>query len=358
MQRDGEVDRQALATERIDARHHAARRDRQAPRADAELLWIDEGAHRRERRVVVVERLPHPHVHDVRDTLAAGRELALPVPDLVDDLARGEISHETHLTGRAERAGHRAAGLRRNAHRVSCAVTRHEHALDVVPVAEHEQHLAGLAIRARLLAHGLDGRPPKRSGERIAEGLREIGQRFDPPFGAMGRVPADLLSAVPGLTVLCQPRDELLSAEVTNGWTDVGHLIERSGAAQDGTRSSGRTSRSPRAQSAPLIARLPAGLTASSRSHPAPAATCGLPSRISIVPCAVPCPGAIDARSTPIRCPRNITNAPGSGVYARTPRTSSSAGRAKSSSPSRGSSFGASVTRLRSCGRRTSFPAR
>ena len=100
---------------------------------------------------------------------------------------------------------------------------RHEHALDVVPVAELEQHLAGLAVRARLFAYGLDGRPPKRSREPIAEGLRQVGQRFEPAFGAMGRVPADLLSAVPGLTVLCQPPDELLSAEVTNGGTDVGH---------------------------------------------------------------------------------------------------------------------------------------
>src|SRR5438552_7249937 len=89
VERDREVDREAFAAERIDARHDPARRDGQPSRADAELLRIGERAHRRERRVVVVERLPHPHVHDVGHPLATRRELALPGPDLVDDRARG-----------------------------------------------------------------------------------------------------------------------------------------------------------------------------------------------------------------------------------------------------------------------------
>src|SRR5712691_8959484 len=94
-------------------------------------------------------------------------------------------------------------------------------------------------------------------------------------------MPPDLFRTVRGLAVLGEPRVELLSAEVADGGTDIGHRIERSGAPQDGRRSSARTSRRPRTHSAPLMARLPAGLTSSMRSHPAPAATCGVPARIS-----------------------------------------------------------------------------
>ena len=87
MQRDREIDRQSLACERVDLRDNAARRDRDPPRADAEALRIDERAGGRERGLVIVKRLPHPHIHDVRDTFAAGGELPLPVAHLVDDLA-------------------------------------------------------------------------------------------------------------------------------------------------------------------------------------------------------------------------------------------------------------------------------
>src|SRR5712692_9746472 len=117
----------------------------------------------------------------------------------------------------------------------------------------------------------------------------------------MRGVTADLLRAIGGLAVFSEPRDEMLFAEVADGGTDVGHWIERSGAIKDGTCSPAPRSRRPRAQSAPLIALLPAGLTSSRRSHPAPAATCGVPSRSSNVPWAVPRPPATPARSTPMR---------------------------------------------------------
>src|SRR2546430_5608871 len=120
--------------------------------------------------------------------------------------------------------------------------------------------------------------------ERVAERFREIGQVFETALGAVRRVAPDLFRAVRRLAALGEPRDEMLSAEVADGGSDVAHWTERSRGTQDGTRSFARTSRSPRAQSAPLIARFPAGLTSSSRSHPAPAATCGDPSRISNAP--------------------------------------------------------------------------
>jgi len=149
-----------------------------------------------------VERLAHPHVHDVRDALAAMGELALPVTDLVDDLADREIADEPHLAGRAERARHRAARLGRDAHGVARAVMRHEHALDVVPVGEPQQRLARLAVGARLLAHELDGAPAERGRERLPQRLGEIGELHRRPFGPVRRVTADLPRAIGRLAPL------------------------------------------------------------------------------------------------------------------------------------------------------------
>ena len=42
---------------------------------------------------------------------------ALRAQHLLDDLAGVEVTFEARLAGRAERAAHRAAGLRRHAHR-------------------------------------------------------------------------------------------------------------------------------------------------------------------------------------------------------------------------------------------------
>ena len=50
--------------------------------------------------------------------------------DLLDDLAGVEVTFEAGLAGRAERAAHRAAGLRRDAHGGSVPVS-HEHGLDL-----------------------------------------------------------------------------------------------------------------------------------------------------------------------------------------------------------------------------------
>src|SRR5213595_3831610 len=156
-----------------------------------------------------------------------------------------------------------------------------------------------VSIRTRLLAHRLDGGPAKGSRERVTKRPRQIGQFFEPALGAMRCVPTDLLRPVRRLPVLVEPDDKLVPRQLAYGGTTLGHRLERNGAIQDGTRSSARMSRSPRLHSAPVIARLPAGFTSSRRSHPAPAATCGTPSRISNVPCSVPLPPATDERSTP-----------------------------------------------------------
>src|SRR5436853_3009700 len=112
----------------------------------------------------------------MRDALAAGDELALPVADLIDDLADGEIAHETHFASGAERAGHRTARLRREADRVARAVMRHEDRFDVMAVVQAEQRLARLAVRARDLGLRLDRAEAERAREQVAERLWQIGE--------------------------------------------------------------------------------------------------------------------------------------------------------------------------------------
>ena len=220
----------------------------------------------------------------MRHTLAALRELALPVADLVDDLAGCQIPHEPHLTRGAEGAGHRAARLRRHAHRVAGAVVRHEHGLDVVTVGQTEQRLSRLAVRAGLFTHRIHGRPGEGRGESFAERLWQVGELRELGRGPVRGVTADLFRAVRGLAALAKPSQERGIAHVADRRMDPGHAFERTGDAQEGTRSRVVTSRKPRAQSAPVMARLPAGFTSSRRSQPPPAATCGTPPWISNVP--------------------------------------------------------------------------
>src|SRR5439155_1539608 len=92
VQRDREVHRQIQRGQLIHLRDDADRRDRHAARADAEELRVDEHPHRRDRRVEVRERLPHPHRDDMRHALAACDKLALPVTHLIDDLADREVA--------------------------------------------------------------------------------------------------------------------------------------------------------------------------------------------------------------------------------------------------------------------------
>src|SRR5688500_10791507 len=104
----------------------------------------------------------------MRHAIALGGERALPVPDLIDDLAGREIADEPHLAGRAEGAGHRAACLGRDAHGVPRAVMWHEHRLDAMAVLQREQRLARLTVRARLLRDRLDRAPAERPRQLVA----------------------------------------------------------------------------------------------------------------------------------------------------------------------------------------------
>ena len=108
MQRDGQRHRKLEVGESFDARHDSDRRDRDVARRDAEV--VVKPCARVEHGLDVGEGLAHSHEHDVRDAL---RRRVLRARDLLDDLARRELTLEPGLTGRTERAAHRAPGLRR-----------------------------------------------------------------------------------------------------------------------------------------------------------------------------------------------------------------------------------------------------
>ena len=73
----------------------------------------------------------HDYLFDLRGYLILRQAVE---PDLIDDLARGEVADPPHLARGAERAGHGTAGLGRDADGVALAVMRHEHGLDVMAV--------------------------------------------------------------------------------------------------------------------------------------------------------------------------------------------------------------------------------
>ena len=90
-------------------------------RAEPEAARIVERLDRRQHPVEVEQRLAHAHEHDVGEVAAVGREPALRVARLVDDLGDLEVAPEPELARRAERAADRTAGLARDAQRVPLA---------------------------------------------------------------------------------------------------------------------------------------------------------------------------------------------------------------------------------------------
>ena len=90
----------------------------------------------------VHHRLAHAHEDEVVDRLGAAE-----VEHLVEDLGGGQIAPEPHLAGRAERAGQRAARLRRDADRAALVAIAHQHRLDRPAVGGAEQRLDGAVAR-------------------------------------------------------------------------------------------------------------------------------------------------------------------------------------------------------------------
>ena len=163
----------------------------------------------RPRRVVVRERLAHTHEHDVGDAL---RGTVLRAHDLLDDLARVEVTVETGLARRAERARHRAPGLGRHAHRGALRAA-HEHGLDLYAVARgFPQPLRGEAVGGGGLVDGL---------ERVAAARRRCGSR-----SARGR----LVTSSSG--VRCAYRPSQTCAGAVRGLAPVGEQVVELGAGR------------------------------------------------------------------------------------------------------------------------------
>ena len=123
----------------------------------------------------------------VRDL--AVRERAGAGHDLGHDLGRGQVTGQARLPGRAERAGHPAARLRRHAHRDPVRVA-HQHRLDQRPVEAAPQRLARGPVVAGQLALRSEQRRQQGAGQCGAGGARQVGH----VVGMLG-VPAE---EVPG----------------------------------------------------------------------------------------------------------------------------------------------------------------
>ncbi len=99
-------------------------------------------------------------------------------PHLVDDLGHLEVAPEAELAGRTERAADRAAGLARDAQRVTLARSRprrvvHQDRLDERPVGQPMERLLGQpAVRLAHLGIG-DGVEAERRVERLAQRGRQ-----------------------------------------------------------------------------------------------------------------------------------------------------------------------------------------
>jgi hypothetical protein len=142
----------------------------------------------RDHPVVVGQRLAHPHEHDV------GQPVPVLVPqrrrgraDLLQDLGGRQVAGQPALAGRAERAGHAAAGLRGDAHGVALRVA-HQHRLDGGAVAGPPQRLAGLPRIALDLPDRGQQRREQRLGQPAAQRRGQIGHR-----GRVGGQPAVVL---------------------------------------------------------------------------------------------------------------------------------------------------------------------
>src|SRR5262249_61239323 len=110
---------------------HSAGRGREAERER-----VGEQPERGDGRLVVGQRLAHPHVDDVRETPTGFERPGRP-EHLADDLARAEIALETHGARVAEPAPEAAPDLREHKER-EAAGAGHTNRLPPPPAADPE----------------------------------------------------------------------------------------------------------------------------------------------------------------------------------------------------------------------------
>jgi hypothetical protein len=160
-----------------------------------------------EHRVEVEHGLAHPHEHGMVDGLDASE-----VQGLVDDLRRGEVPAEAHVSGRAERAGKWTARLRREAERASPIAVAHEHGFDRVALMRTEKRLHRPVARLRLVRE-LQGRERHDLRQYLSQGGGKI-RHVVVPGRATGRPVPHLSSAVRRLAALGQAPFELRAIHV------------------------------------------------------------------------------------------------------------------------------------------------
>ena len=145
----------------------------------------------------------------------------------------------------------------------------------------------------------------------------------------------------PGSTRLAYASCSATARSSSNATTRAGSTAARAGPRRRSAKALPRLGRAPRAQSAAAIGRLPGGCTrpSSSSADAVPTRTPSLPT--SSRPGSSSC--APRRRSGPSlsRSPRNVVQAPGAGVQARTARSTWRAGCVQSTRASSTVSFGA-----------------
>ncbi len=105
-----------------------------------------------------MQRLSHSHQHQIpRAILPARPQRPARVEHLPHDLPRPQMPREPGLPRRAKDTSHRAPHLRAQAGGESALISHH-HRLDRVPVAEPQQMLLRLPIRALCQRHRLERR--------------------------------------------------------------------------------------------------------------------------------------------------------------------------------------------------------
>src|SRR5690606_2434980 len=201
MQRHGER-RVAVDRELQDLRHQARGADRDAPPRKPEREIVQEELRDRDDVAIVRERLAQAHEDHVRDLDRC--DLAPRQRDRPDDLGDGDVAAEPLPTGRAERAGERAARLRRDTER-SAVRLGDEDGLDGLARADVEQPFAR-AVRRALLADHARRRELGDLREPLAELQAEIGHRAEIEHTAL----IDPAHDLPGAIRLLAERDEEL----------------------------------------------------------------------------------------------------------------------------------------------------
>ena len=170
MQRHRESDREGRRGQPPDARDDPDRRHRHAARPEPKSPWMRSMAGHRLSKLASGSPIPMNTMFGQ----PAGPGRPRRDRDLLEDLARCEVTSEPGLAGGAEAARHGAAGLARDAHRGPVGIV-HQHRLDDRTVVEAERPLGRLVGIRRPFGHGLErGGVRHRAWSRRADGRSVI----------------------------------------------------------------------------------------------------------------------------------------------------------------------------------------